>query len=145
MTESVRVVNDCAVDNPLECRVVAKAANTTRISTAIDQYLRGLRSVERATFDQIPDNFSSSVLNLGRFGQKIQRPKITKRAGNNVRIVTIAQTIPIAPTGPSPRLFVSCDNKSTRRPRATVDPEATIGSTTPRQAIFIAVVRDSYL
>ena len=53
-----------------------------------------------------------------------------------------AHAIPTAPTGPSPRLFERLARSKSNSEIATVDPEATIGSTTPRQAFFMASNRD---
>ena len=54
-----------------------------------------------------------------------------------------AHAIPIAPTGPSPLLFERLARRRSKSAIATVEPEAAIGSTTPRQAFLIATKRDS--
>ena len=141
--ESGRVVNDCVVESPFACNVVAKEAKTISSSDVAIQYFLGFLAVALATLAQIPESFSSIESKCGIFGQKIQRPKSTRRAGRKVRTVTMEHTIPIAPTGPRPRLFVSSLRSNTKSPIVTVLPEAMIGSTTPRHAIFIASKRDS--
>ena len=142
-TESGTLVKLCAVEIPLAWSVVAKPAKITRRSPVAAQYWRGLRAVAFATFDQRPESFSSSDPNFGIRGQKTQRPKRTSTAGRRVIIVMTAQAIPTAPTGPSPRLLERLARRSKRSEIATVEPDATIGSTTPRQAFFIASKRDS--
>jgi hypothetical protein len=66
----------------------------------------------------------------------------TKRsAGSNVKIVKTAEAIPIAPTGPRPAEFESWLKSSIKSEIATVEPEARIGSHTPRYAARIASKR----
>ena len=71
-------------------------------------------------------------------GQKTQRPKATKSAGNSVRITTIAAAMPIAPTGPNPLFPERSLSNKTSNAEITVAPDATIGSKTPFKAAFIA-------
>ncbi len=54
-----------------------------------------------------------------------------------------AAIIPIAPIGPRDLLALSSDKSKTRSPAEVVAPEATIGSTTPRNALRIALNLDS--
>jgi hypothetical protein len=63
---------------------------------------------------------------------------MSKNAGSKVKIVNIAQTIPIAPTGPRPAVFESWLKRRIRSEIATVEPEARIGSQTPLYAARIA-------
>ena len=71
-------------------------------------------------------------------GQKTHRPKATNNAGNKVRITITAAAIPIAPTGPNPRLPDRSLSSKTRSAAITVAPDATIGSKTPFKAAFMA-------
>jgi hypothetical protein len=48
------------------------------------------------------------------------------------------QTIPIAPIGPKPAVFVSWLKSKTNKEIATVEPDAKIGSQTPLYAARIA-------
>ena len=102
----------------------------------------GRRSTKLPTFDQIPLNFSSGAPNFGILGQNTQRPTTTRSAGSKVKAANMADAIPIEPTGPSPRLLDRSLNNKTIKPAMTVEPDAKIGSTVPRQAIFIASYRD---
>jgi hypothetical protein len=51
------------------------------------------------------------------------------------------QTIPIAPIGPKPAVFVSWLKSKTNKEIATVEPDAKIGSQTPLYAARIATNR----
>ena len=73
-----------------------------------------------------------------RNDQKTQRPKATSRAGSKVKIVITEQIIPIAPTGPNPLFPDRSLSSRTIKAVVVVAPDATIGSTTPRRAAFIA-------
>lgn len=55
-------------------------------------------------------------------------------------MTTSAPMMPAAPTGPSDRLELSSLRRRHIRPMMTVAALATIGSTVPRQAAFIASV-----
>ena len=101
----MRWVNESIVESPVAFKVEEKPARTIKTTVAPTQYLRGLRAVAAPTLAQAPVNFSSASPKRATFGQNIQRPKITSNAGSRVRIVIIEQMIPIAPTGPSPRLL----------------------------------------
>ena len=142
-TESVLVVNASVLANPSALRVNEKPAKIVSRSAVEIQIRFGFFSTAAPIFDQAPLNCSSTSSKRGTFGQKIQRPKTTRRAGKNVRTVIIADAIPIAPTGPKPLFPDNWLSRSTNRPAITVDPEARIGSTTPRNAIFIASYLDS--
>ncbi len=65
---------------------------------------------------------------------------MTSSAGRKVSMTTRAPMIPAAPTGPSDRLELSSLSSRHSRPMMTVAALATIGSTTPRQAAFMASV-----
>ena len=69
--------------------------------------LRGRRPIELPIFDHVPERTWSSPSNSGRRGQKIHLPKSNRSAGHNVKIVIMEHTIPIAPTGPNPAVFVN--------------------------------------
>ena len=86
------------------CEVKARANKTMPVIT---HALRGLRPIPFPTFDHTPERTWSSPSNFGRRGQNIQRPKIKRRAGKSVKIVMTEHTIPIAPIGPSPAVFVN--------------------------------------
>jgi len=83
---------------------------------------------------------------VGITGQNTHRPcaplpnpwPITSNAGRNVSAVAMAQAMPMAPTGPRPLVGPRLLSSRQSRPRMTVLPEATIGSTARRQATFIA-------
>ena len=143
MTESVRVVKASVWAKPSDFKVVEKPAKTMRTRAVVTQIARGLRSTKLPTFAQTPESFSSSSSKRGTLGQKIQRPNTISKAGNKVRAASIAEAIPIEPTGPSPRLLERSLKRRTINPAITVEPEATIGSTTPRSAIFMDSYRDS--
>ena len=72
---------------------------------------KSLQYVKTITTEGLKDKLSiiaSDALEgrmTGTRGQKIQRPKTNRKAGNNVRIVIMEQTIPIAPIGPRPAVF----------------------------------------
>ena len=87
--------------------MVEANASSNKTEPVTTQALRGLRPIELATFDQGPLITWSSPSKSGRLGQKIQRPKTNNNAGNKVKIVSIALTIPIAPMGPRPAVLVS--------------------------------------
>ena len=72
-------------------------------------------------------------------GQKTQRPKATRRAGSKVKIVMTEQIIPIAPTGPNPLFPERSLSNKTINAVVVVAPDATMGSTTPFKAAFIAL------
>ena len=144
ITESVFVVNASVWANPSDLRVGANAAKITNNAAVLIHTPLGRRSTKLPTLDQIPLSFSSSSPYLGILGQKIQRPKTTSKAGNKVSAANMDEAIPIEPTGPRPRLLERSLSNSTINPAITVDPEAKIGSTTPRHAIFIASYLDSW-
>ena len=75
---------------------------------------------------------------FGRTGQKALRPSITRTAGRNVSAASIANAIPTAATGPSPRLEFSSESTRVITPRMTVPPEARIASTVPLSVARIA-------
>ncbi|CAB5052870.1 unannotated protein [freshwater metagenome] len=116
---------------PSALSVVEAKAKSKRTEPVTTHAFRGLRPIPFASFDQGPLITWSSPSKSGRRGQKIQRPKINRRAGSKVRIVIIEHTIPIAPIGPRPAVFVSWLKSKIRSEIATVDPEARIGSHTP--------------
>ena len=63
---------------------------------------------------------------------------MTSSAGRKVRLASSAHTMPMAATGPVDLLEFSSENSRHSRPTVTVAAEATRGSSTPRQATFIA-------
>ncbi len=136
-TESAVPVNDSVVEMPSDLSWKENAASTTSKTAVIHAVGRGCLSTVVPTLAQKPLSWAFSSSNFGIFGQKIHRPKITSSAGKKVNTVTIADAIPIAPTGPKPRLLESSLNNKTSRPAITVLPEAIMGSITPRSAIPI--------
>ena len=139
----MREVKASVFANPSALSVNEKPAKIVSNNAVEIQIRLGFFSTIPPIFAQVPLSCSSTSSKRGIFGQNIQRPKTTKSAGRNVRTVIIADAIPIAPTGPSPRLPESWLNNKTNKPAITVDPEARIGSTTPRNAIFMASNLDS--
>ena len=85
---------------------------------------------------------SPSPMTVGTRKARIGRTMlgITSRAGRNVSITTRAPTMPAAPTGPSDLFELSSLSIRHSSPMMTVAALATIGSTTPRHAAFIASV-----
>ena len=63
---------------------------------------------------------------------------MTSSAGRNVSITTSAPMMPMAATGPMDRFEFSSESSRQSRPMMTVAAVATIGSTVPRQARFMA-------
>ena len=124
-------MNVSTVPIPSAFKVVEAPAKPKRITPVIIQALRGLRPMPLAIFDQEPVITWSSPSLRGIRGQNIQRPKTNNSAGSSVRIVIIEQTIPIAPIGPSPAVFVNWLKRRINREIETVEPEAKIGSQTP--------------
>ena len=119
------------MERPSVFNVVENAAKTTSRRPVAIHALRGFLSTKFPTFAQVPVNCASTSSKRGIRGQKIQRPNKTKNAGNKVTIVITATTTPIAPIGPSPRLPDRSLSNRTKRPNATVAPDATIGSKVP--------------
>ena len=64
--------------------------------------LRGLGAMRLPTRAQKPVLVGSGDPNVGRLGQKIQRPQITSRAGSRVTITRKVTAMPTARTGPMP-------------------------------------------
>ena len=131
MTESCSLVNDSEVAKPLVFSDVENAARMMSITAVEIHTLRGRRSTRLPTFAQVPVSWASTSSKRGIRGQKIQRPKATSSAGKSVKIVIIDAAIPIAPTGPKPRLLESSLRSSTNKLIITVVPEAKIGSKIP--------------
>mgnify|MGYP007009273570 CR=1 FL=1 len=129
---------------------------TTRVPSSV---ARGLRPTSAATLPQplglAPDSPTVAISSRratapwwsarGMEGQKIQRRPSTSKAGSRVSDASMAPAMPMAPTGPSPRVDPRSASSRQSRPRITVVPEATIGSTDARQATFIASQGDSKL
>ena len=143
ITESVFLVKASVFASPSAFKVKEKPAKTVNMSAVEIQILFGFRSTALPIFAQVPLNCSSTSSNLGIFGQNIHRPKTTKRAGKKVNTVNIDAATPIAPTGPNPRFPDKSLNNKTSKPAITVEPDANIGSNTPRNETLIASYRDS--
>ncbi len=71
-------------------------------------------------------------------GQNNPRPHTTNAAGSSVIMVTSAAAIPIAPTGPRPRLELSSPRSRQSMLMMTVAAEATIAGPARRIATRIA-------
>ena len=127
-----------AVDKPFAFKVVEKPARTNKTPDVMIHNLRGRFSTVAPILAHVPVNCVLTSSLRGIRGQKIQRPKATNSAGNKVRIVITAAAMPIAPTGPKPRLPERSLSNRTKSAEVTVAPDATIGSKTPLSAAFIA-------
>ena len=104
ITESVLDVKASVLAKPSALRVKEKPAKIVSRSAVEIQIRFGFFSTKAPIFAHIPPSCSSTSSKRGTFGQKIHRPKTTRRAGKNVRTVIIDAAIPIAPTGPKPLL-----------------------------------------
>ncbi len=87
--------------------------------------------------------FADSGSTTGRFGQKAVRPRRVRAAGRNVIDARNDAAIPMAATGPSPRLELRSDNRRHSTPAITVPAEAATGSRVARHAALIAVYLSS--
>ena len=103
---------------------------------------RGCRPTMPATRPQTPRLPTASSActwsTRGTRGQKIRRPSSSRTAGRKVSAATTAPAMPIAPTGPSPRVLPSWESSRQSSPRMTVAALAPIGSTAARHATRIA-------
>ena len=110
-------------------RNAAKPASTRAVTI---QIVRALRPTNRATRPQMPCFSLCSLPRCGSKGQNALRPSSTSTIGSRVSDESIAPAIPMAPTGPRPRRLDRSESSRQSRPRITVSPEATIGSSAPR-------------
>jgi hypothetical protein len=91
-----------------------------------------------------PVAVGSTDPNVGRFGQNIQRPKITSSAGRNVIITSRVTTTPIALTGPRPAVEFISANIRQSMPIATVLALAMIAGVARCRAKAMASCRSSW-
>ncbi|CAM5666986.1 hypothetical protein STENM223S_03437 [Streptomyces tendae] len=142
-TEGVSFTKISSRGTPLEVRVGAKAAQATSAAREIAQMRRGARSTSAATrcHSGCPPAASGSPAGAGFAGQYAARPSSTRTAGRKVSVLSTAQTMPMAPTGPSARLLVRSLSSSASRARATVAALATTALQEARRAARTAVKR----
>ena len=107
------------------------------------QTRRGLRATAQPTRAHIPRYVGSADPKPGRYGQKMPRGKVTRRAGSKVSMATMPTATPMASTGP--RLLVAFSSAADRVSSATmtVEPLAMIAGPARRSASAIAAWRRS--
>ncbi len=128
--------------------VNAPAATASSASAVPTQTRRGRRPTPRASRAQTPWSAATSAAvdsaKRGTNGQNSHRPHTTSSAGRSVSIATSAVAMPIAPTGPSPRVeFMSAASRHMRL-IATVAPDARMAGAEARSAIHMASCRSAW-
>ncbi len=104
----------------------------------ITQTMRGRGAMREPTRAQNPVALGSTVSNIGRRGQKIQRPKMTSSAGSSVIITSRPTPMPIAATGPRPAVEFMSAKVRQSMPRMTVSALAMIAGVARWRANAIA-------
>ncbi len=143
-TEGASFTKISSSGTPWDFRVGANAAQATSRTAQESHTLRGDPSTRAATRRQIPCPPVASSTGRGLAGQYAARPHSTSTAGRKVIVLSTAQTMPIAPTGPSARLFVRSLSSSASSPSATVAALATMAPKERRRAARAAVVRSPW-
>ena len=105
---------------------------------------RGLGAMRLPTFAQKPRLVGSSDPNVGRLGQKIHRPQMTRRAGSSVTITRNVMPMATALTGPSPAVELSSAKDRQSMPTATVAALARMAGAARCSAKAIASWRSSW-
>ena len=107
------------------------------------QTRRGRGAIRLPTLAQKPGLVGSGEPNVGRFGQKIQRPQITSRAGSRVTITRNVTPTPTARTGPRPAVELSSAKLRHSMPTTTVAALARIAGAARCSAKAMASCRSS--
>ncbi len=105
---------------------------------------RGRTAIRRPILAQMPLLVGSGEPKWGRFGQKTQRPQITRSAGSRVTIARNVTAMPMAVTGPRPAVELISANSRHSMPSATVAALARIAGAARCRAKAIASCRSSW-